>query len=705
MIKEDNLYLNSLTHLDTYEKILNQDHYGYYVVTTKEEETSSRRLYFSQEQKIEYYESILKPGKRLSKNVLQEASYILINKYSSPEDIVFILYLITSVFFLGQFSRADSRSILRGIKLTLETLKYLEIDREHIYSLSYETQVRILKENPEESIGRLILKAYLELSKTFDTFVKYNNLGKYLVVSKDKSIESIDVSPSVLYQLRMFAIKELNSRIKKYEEYQQWLQDYSKIFSQKNILKTLLDFSAAKKGIVLDIFFKLLDKKHRQYYKDYRYKLNNRRKNQACYKDYDKFMEYINNYLKNSEVLKMDIRTFSLIMYATGCEIDCNCFKKEFHYGKTNTCALLRQKLYREFEINRADYIEYTVLDMLAIYPLYLLALIETGCNSEVLKSWLIRLEGKNYTLGVERGLVMEIAGYKNRSNSGEYDVLISKENKLWKYIEVFLRLNTQIYKKRYSDKFFQYYSTARSIDDSLKVQVVDRSFLSSIKASSNNFFEKYKIIDSLGKRIKWIDHTLLRKAHNYQLHLQGKTLYERQISKNHKDANTTENSYSTEDYNLDKKIKLGDILENIFDKIFVGKIQRKESGDLIEGLLGNCLDNTKPTYIGQKLKKNHNCLDWKKCLTQCDKCIVIPRIHGPAIIAWRNYLLDLRDTVFINHEHFYKEGYGYDLQAAQEALVDFSEEEYIYSIEHCHKYEEIIKLEIPTSIKSEVVS
>ncbi len=38
-----------------------------------------------------------------------------------------------------------------------------------------------------------------------------------------------------------------------------------------------------------------------------------------------------------------------------------------------------------------------------------------------------------------------------------------------------------------------------------------------------------------------------LRKSHNYQMALQGKTIFERQLLKNHKSTDTTELHYSTD--------------------------------------------------------------------------------------------------------------------------------------------------------------
>lgn len=703
-----NFFEDALFHLDSNDKKLNKKHYGYYVVTKKDKDSSVNRLYFSQMHKIEYYKSNTKnKDNKISKNVLNETSYILINESSDEKYIFFIIQLIQRIFVNQVYSRAKSRNILRGIKLILTTLQKLNINKEYIYILNHQLQVKIVKENSQEHIGRLILDVFLCLSEVCDSFSKSEKLGRHLVGRKRTSTKTIknslmlEISPSVLYQLKLRSIEELDYMFKRFKEHQKWIREFNYILSQKNILKTLLGLSINKK-LLINTLYILLNKRNKNIFDDYMKKRKLGSKNKKNKLIFESFKEKLTCEFNNAEVLKEDIKTFSLLMFVTGCNLQTNKLKKQFHYGQIKTSYRFRGNLYASFGIKRKEYIEYSVVDNLFMYPLVLLTLIETGRNLEVLCSWEVRKEDNKFVLGVDRGLFIDIEGYKNKSNSGGYDTAISKESKLWKYLSMFLEINNSIYSKCKTNKFFQYYSTTKNVKNTSLIQEVGRSFFTNVKTTTNNFFDRYQIVDSLDNRINWIDHTLIRKAHNYQKILQGKTLYERQISKNHKSSDTTEENYSTYDSRIDKQIKLGGILEDLFEKIFNGQILREENSNGINGLLSDCIDNENPTYIGQKLKSNHYCLDWKKCLTMCDKCIVIPKIHGPAIFAWRDYLLELKENVFIDQQYFEKENYHFDLQAAEETLYEFTDEEYEYSNKESYKYKNIVRMEIPTSVKKE---
>ena len=113
--------------------------------------------------------------------------------------------------------------------------------------------------------------------------------------------------------------------------------------------------------------------------------------------------------------------------------------------------------------ITRDVYIEQAFFDYNFLYLIYLLALIDTGNNSETLNSWKINDVDGKITLGLDRELIIEIEGYKNRSSSGTVSTLLSKKSKLYKYILMILDINKELYAKSEFKNFFQYYSTSKN--------------------------------------------------------------------------------------------------------------------------------------------------------------------------------------------------------------------------------------------------
>lgn len=694
MITLNQTYINSLTHLDKNEDLLSKEHYGYYLVTEKELDTKTRRVYFSINHKIEYYKSI----EDKNKNRKKYDTYNLLNIENDLNYEIFVLGLVSKIFHNKIMSRPNVRNILRGLKIIIDYLLENKIDLYEIYKLNHQTQINILKENEKESIGRLVLKAYYEINSISNEFIKYENLGIFLdgnEVRRRKSLveknDLLEISPIVLFQLKDFVIKELDSRFNSYYNYINLIDNRYDLINSKNILKTLVFTSIHKNTLWWHTLINLLDEKDTEIYNTYKNDFN---KENLLKKGKEKELE---EYLRDSKILEKNIEMFFCVMYESGADLITDNLKSKFCFGEINNASSFRRSFYLLLGIKREFYIEQTLFDYNFLYLIYLLTLIETGNNAETLNSWEIKnIDGK-IILGIDKELVIEIEGYKNRSNSGTVSTLLSKKSKLYKYILMILDINKELYAKSEFKNFFQYYSTSRN--KKMDIQKSDRRFLGYVRENNNNFYNKYEIFDGLGKRVFWIDHTKLRKSQNYQMALQGKSSFERQLIKNHKSSDTTELHYSTSDYKIDIKNKLGKTLEEIFEKIFKGTFNRNiKQGNNI-GLLSDCSDNKTPTYIGHNLKEGYICLDWKKCLTMCDKCVVIPEIHGAAIYAWREYLLEIQNDY---QEYFDKEGFNYDLQATEETLSLFTNEELKYSEDNKYKYENLVRMKLTTTVKEE---
>ena len=557
-----------------------------------------------------------------------------------------------------------------------------------------------MNEIKKESIGRLVLKAYFEINAISKEFIKYENLGNYLDGNKKRrrnfttNNDLLEISPIVLYQLKDFVIKELDIRFNSYYNYINLIDNRYDLINSKNILKTLIFTNVHKNTLWWHTLINLLDEKDIEIYNTYKNEFN---KKNLLKNEKEKELK---KYLKDSKILEKNIEIFFCIMYESGADLKTNNLRNKFYFGEINDTSSFRRSFYLLTGITRDVYIEQAFFDYNFLYLIYLLALIETGNNSETLNSWKINDVDGKITLGLDRELIIEIEGYKNRSSSGTVSTLLSKKSKLYKYILMILDINKELYAKSEFRNFFQYYSTSKN--RKIDIQKADRKFLGYVKENKKNFYNKYEIFDGLGKRVFWIDHTKLRKSHNYQMALQGRTTFERQLLKNHKSTDTTELHYSTDEYKIDIKNKLGKTLEEIFEKIFKGTFNRNINEGNNIGLLSDCSDNKNPTSIGHNLKSNYVCLDWKKCLTMCDKCVVIPKIHGPAIYAWREYLLEIQNDY---QEYFDKEGFNYDLQAADETFALFTNEELKYSEDNKYKYVDLVRMKLISAVKEEKVN
>ena len=336
------------------------------------------------------------------------------------------------------------------------------------------------------------------------------------------------------------------------------------------------------------------------------------------------------------------------------------------------------------------------------IYPLVLLLLIKHGINIEVLRSWKIKKYDGKYVLGDSLNLFTVIDGIKSRSNN-VITTVIKNDSLEKKYIDLYLNIMNakKLYEKYNGKYFFQYFGNG-VLQDGLTKMFLQNIGLS---PSSYAFYNKYEILDLDGNRIKKFNHKRLRVSHNYQQFLKGKTEYERQLKKNHKDGQTTLQHYeNSAEWKGLKKHKIA-TTQNILVGIFKGKIIRSENYKTIKalklfnGALADCKNNKNPTFNNApKLKENQVCSDWTKCLTQCEQSCVIPKIHGEVIYAWIKYLEEMKEE-FISIKDWEKE-YLIDYNSAINTISHFTDEEKRYSEENAYKHREFVKLRFNRIIK-----
>lgn len=705
-MKQSNIFTifeNNKLHIDVDDNVLSDKHHGFYLMsylTKSSNKGNNRRIYFSLEEKKEYYKEKVKSGYYKYKNC-KEARYNLINKNTHESLKLKILRSVHILFNNQKFTKIKTENLLMGFKILIHYLDKNKIKWNSITCIESNIQYNIYDFCINKSERRSLSELFTLLSLKKDDFVKKDNLANTNNITKrTESLPSV-----VCFQLVSYATKELDHLFENLKIYREWQSEKETLLSQKNILKSLInEFNIS--GQVVTVYKKILkmslDLEHLRMLEPFEYKLKEYRLMKKADKiqnsqDKDNVLDYLNDAI----VLPKNIKLYSIwlklieINYPFDTSLSQNYIElKTFNNN-------YRSNLAKNFKIEVKDLYKMAVVTIHVTYPLFLLIQLESGKNNEVLFDWKInKMKDGSYTIGNIRKLSIAIEGYKNRSNSGTSSVIISNEAPLKKYIDLYLKYTSEIYNLTKNEYFFQYFNIYANKKDKNPYVLFRQESISNYKLLESNLYLKYDIRDNSNKRISEINHQSIRKSYNYQLYLEGKNRFERQIKNGHKSEQTSLECYEN-DYNwiADKKIRLGDTLNDIMDNIFNGEISDSETESTSKGLLSDCKNNIEPDYIGfNKLKKNHLCSDWKKCLTQCSKSIVIPKIHGPAIIAWRDYLLELQEEIpFINYQ---KEGYYYDLVAAERVLEFFSEDELMYALNNSNKYYELVRVELPISFR-----
>lgn len=705
-MNNQNIFLDSLNHLDKLTEPFAKEHYGFYIMCRKKNNSLSRK-YFSQKHKNEYLKTKILEGDYRLKSQLNKKSKSILIEDEKDQNTRDMILTIQQLFSSRIISDTKTDSLIRGLKLFYN--KCLDYNilyplKDGIFSLKTIYQsfayLNLLKRGDRRLIGEFLT----EVSNLNKNFQKYRQ-------STNKEIISSYAIPSVvIYQLNKFAIEEMDSNIKKYKFFCESLNKVDEVITQKKILKTIIN-EFKEKNKVLDNYYirmmlKNLDEEHLLMLEPY---LINKVKLRSKSKD---FIESHQNKIKKIEiyldkVIPIEKNEEAFIIWES------HITEGFFHNKISNIYNDILPKNKNLF-INyiskimgvRKKVSRIRLPGVQEIYPLYLLCLIETGHNHETLQSWKIRKVDNGYDIGTDKIMVISIDGNKKRGGEKEAPSFISKNHKLYKFIKFYLEWAKPIYDETGDKSFFQYYVFDNNSGSPYK-KISDRMFFGNLSSTENNFFNKYYIFNSEDERVKWIDHSNIRKSSNYQRRLQGKTEYERRIALNHDSSQTAKLHYERNlEWNEDKNIKLGDILESIFDTIFSGRIEREEQDDCSTGLLGDCSsNNTNPNFIGVKEKdEDKGCLNWKKCLTKCDHCVVIPEIHGPAIVAWSEYLEELKEN-FISNEYWEKEGYPLDLKAANEVIKRFTDKERSLCKKNSYKFYNLVRVDFKTTYKKEKLS
>lgn len=706
--KKDSIENINKVHLDRVDDLYAEKHYGYYLLVDTNKSENSRK-YLCYEKKVEYYLQKANEGNKAYKKNHRKSKLEVFSSFRKYEHLS---KNIIDLIFIEIKSLGKTSFILEGMIWFLKYLKKEKLIIDSAFDIDNKIQQGVYNyldnsKKINENNLRGVDAFFSEISLINNNLMRItkNKLNKSKLKKK-----SVDALPSsIVYQLEYFSKIELTTIKERVEEYISNLKYFNEnnIFTKENILKTLFLEIENSNTLVKTFYSKLLLTK---LYADYKIDANIlflKKREIKCLTELEK-----DNYDKKIEELKL----------ISKCGININ-IKGEKYYCYWHTTLLPRYphsyefsetykeicgtaknvrtwlKKFYDISIRHIDKLLYPSNN--DVYPLYLLFLIKLGLNQEVINNWEVYkdIDGKYKLKADDVGMFTLIDASKARSND-VITAVLKNDSFERRYIEFFISWNTPLYENSVSKKLFQYVNTSGGISE--KYQETNGQFFENLKVSPSSFYKKYTILDLDGNRINFINHLTLRKSHNYQDFLKGKSEFQRQQQKNHKSSSTTKEYY--ENHNKEwKELKEHKIAlsQNLIVSIFKGEITREEhkTANLIYGPMADCKNNKSPTFNNSiDLKENEYCSDWTKCLTQCNKACVVPKIHGPVIYAWINYMEKQREE-YIQQKDWEKE-YLNDFLSAKDTIKYFTNDENIFCESEAYKHREFVKIKFSNVIK-----
>jgi len=691
-------------HYDKVDKTLADEHYGYYLMSTLSKSSQDRyttsRIYLTLRHRQEFYSEKVRNGFSSYKRKVSLSEHCLFDKH---KDQIEFLRNTFEILFDKLYENAATILVLRGISLFLELIAgNLNIDS--LYDIKTKHQNIVYKilndKNLDTDVNKRLLSRFFgELERVNNDFDRITNVDH--VVAKSKGLKALP--SSVVYQLEYYAKKELEDIKKKVEEYNQWINEENNIFTPENVARTFLD-GTKNRGNPKTRYRLTLVMLMKKYANIDMYILLS---NQTLLNDkenaiYLKTKKIITDLAKNG--VNIDVRTVKMHLLLHKELFPQYPYLKKFDKNYINPdidIGHFRKWLakYYDSEIDAMDKRQYPLLN--TMYPLVLLMMIRHGLNLEVLADLKVRKnENGDYEMdGDSVEMFTVIDATKKRSND-DITIVLKSNSLEKKYLDFYIKWATPLYEKSGDRALFQYGSYLVSIGK--QIHKLSSNFLGYVKNSPSSLYNKYEILDTNDERMSSIDHRRLRVSHNYQNYLQGKTEFERQLSKNHKSSNTTREHYENHaEWKDAKKHKIA-LAQNLVVGVFKGDILRDEhkTAKLINGPMADCKNNNSPTFSGAPdLKENEMCSDWTKCLTRCDKACVIPKIHGAIIYAWIDYMEGQRDN-FIRESDWEKE-YLIEKDAAEDTVSYFTEDEKKYAINNAYKHASFIQMKFSKIIKT----
>ncbi|WP_141047698.1 hypothetical protein [Aliarcobacter cryaerophilus] len=632
-------------HFDTFDTILNNEHIGNYVIYISESKNHSitKRLYLDLEKNIEFYkEKFLKGFNHYKQTPIKRKQHIFTHFKTYNKLIVEILDLI----FTQIYTSSLTKDIIKGIFFMLDFIKnskYYQINSIHDFIKASNFLIRDLSnlkniEHEKKCIRSLLSKLELALDTMF--------LNKQIFKVNKQILEGY--SSNVLYKLDYYTRKELDQYISEKLKLTKYIDTYKNInlFSIENLFTT---------------FQKTLDKnikKRIHHIALYIYKIN--------------LNEYFN---ENSDGINIEItHKYMFILWLQElysdfpfCKNPKNKYKNIFYF---QTFITENSKI---TGISLGDIINFYYPKAVTIYPLILFLLIREGINSECLSNIKVIKQSDKFIIEAKENLYSLVIQTKKYRSNTKIEIFLDKKSLQFKYIEFFLSILQDTYKKTNNNEFFQYYQGGSFRQ--LKIS----DYFSNINLSKNSIVNKYDIRDLDNKRILSINHRRIRPSANYQYQLQGLSHTEKQLKLDHKNLDTSQHYDNNIEHKLNINLKIFKIQTQI-QNLFLGKIERNNTSQekLFNGLLADCSDPTTP-------QKDSFCLDWYKCLINCNKAKVFPKIHGPIIYSRLKYINNLKYNT-LNVKDWEKEFFQ-EYASLINVLKYFTKKERFYSFNNYKKY------------------
>ncbi|PHR72797.1 MAG: hypothetical protein COA66_05960 [Arcobacter sp.] len=674
---------------DNVDSLLSDEHEGYYIIRKVTENNQMNRIYLSLEKQKEFHYARIKRGDKMFHTPPTLSKKHLFTHY--PEHIKLIKEMMKKISLINS-GRSTTIKVLKGFHIFLLGMNTLNQKLDSLMDIGDAIQIKIYRNSEANNI----LKTDKNRLRSFFGFLEkilpnFESI-KYMGTSYN-TLESL--SSSLVYQLDYYSKIELSETMKNAEEYLGWMKEFEtfELFSIENLARTYyerLDSLGANANSENRTYNKIAIELHQIELKSWTFKRKNimKYKNKEQKENHKKLIEYAKKGINISiESEKMFAFWYKELLPNYPFEKK---ISEKYSFFNSKITAL-RSKLTHEIGINFKNFTRRIFPTANGIYPLILLLMIREGTNAEVLRDWKIKKsKDGQYTIGDSTSMSLLIEGRKKRSNS-IITTVISSDSEQKKYIDFFLRWMQPLYHHSKIDFFFQFVGGVNLTKIS---KWRDASFFETISESPYFLLKKYDIRDNDGQRVHTIAHNKLRPYSNYSDYLRGYSEFVRQYKKSHNGINTQTHYENNVEWKNQKRHSIARTQELLVN-IFRGKIKRGEHTALNlfdPGLFADCKNSKEPTFYGsKKLKDNENCINWKKCLTQCDKACVIPNLHGKAIYAWISFMDEERENFLTEHD--WEKEYLLDYHAAKVVVDGFTEEEKKYCEQNYHDYQNIVKL------------
>jgi len=681
-------------HFDYNNSIYAEEHYGKYLIVknTNVDEAKHNRIYISRAEQIEFikhsnnvYPEDIKKG--ADKRYKKPTQFHLLDRF--PKYQVFIWSLLVNLD--TQSTRPYTTSIIKGLGSILDILinanKNLTLKDADSFNHTHHASI-------QESINL----------KQYGIFDYISAAWKYIIKSRSEqdlpiSFNKPDTKTNpdnqaipldIVFQLDYYAQKELDEIVSHINQLEEWTKEYDgidELFSLENLTysyykesskqgnwSTLNKIAIELYNIDLQCYTQTkLDKQGKRYY---------------SYKDEEQRQQHkkLLNIAKNGIDININNKKM-LVFWLKRISKDfplLTKYKAPFEKIWTSPLKVTAQVRCKKIGIDLSDLINMVTPQPKHLYPLFLILLIRTGVNQEVIRTWSVAKEGNDqYALGEKWGQGIMIAGNKYRGNTEQVSI-ISKRSVEEKYLKAFMNWLHPIYKISSSTIFFQYVSLEG------KIAIFSKKVLKNHLLSIYSFFNKYKIHDE-GKRIYSIDHRYLRASKNYSRYLEGYGKWVRQKELGHQSESTEPKHYRKSN---EWKIGSGHQIassQNQLISFIKGEDNNKRLSKAFQTPFCECSDPKNPKYKNaEKIEDNDVCRSWRKCLTECNNPkSIIPSVHGPLITAWRDLMEEKKDD-FWRTEDWEKE-FKLDINAANSVLDQFTEEEKALCSQQAQKYTQFI--------------